>query len=96
MDTTQPLSSGQELGWGHVALAFSFILFDALISRTFGLELGSSLIVAAIRCILQLSLVAVILQRVFETDRVWAVVGIACEYAALMLAMSGSYVCTSG
>ncbi|KAI0090974.1 hypothetical protein BDY19DRAFT_932756 [Irpex rosettiformis] len=77
MDATEPIALGQELGWSNVALAFSFILFNALISRTCGLELGNSLIVAAVRCILQLSLVAVILQRVFETDNAWAVAGIA-------------------
>ena len=91
MDTAQPdvyTPPGQELGWPNVALAFTFILFDALISRIFGLELGNSLVVAAVRCIVQLSLVAVILQRVFETDSAWAVAGIACEYRS-----SGSCCC---
>ncbi|KAI0695365.1 UPF0014-domain-containing protein [Cytidiella melzeri] len=78
MDANEPTIATGELGWENLVLAFSFIVLDAIISRIFGLELGNSLIVAAIRCIVQLSLVAVVLQQVFETDNPWAVAGIAC------------------
>lgn len=68
-----------QLGWGNVVLAFSFILFNALVSQTFGLGVSTSLVTAAVRCVVQLSLVAIVLQKVFETNNPWGVAGIACE-----------------
>ncbi|KAL4246435.1 UPF0014 family protein [Abortiporus biennis] len=65
------------LTWSNVGLAFSFILFDAIVSRTYGLGVGSSLVTAAVRCVVQLSLVALVLQKVFEANNPWAVAGIA-------------------
>ncbi|KAI0337041.1 UPF0014-domain-containing protein [Trametopsis cervina] len=73
-DTGTP---SKELNWENVGLAFSFIVFDAVFSRIFGLGIGNSLITAAVRCVVQLSLVALILQKVFETNSPWAVAGIA-------------------
>ena len=57
-----------DLDWGNVGLAFSFILFDGVLSTVFGLGVGSGLLTAAIRCVVQLSVVALILQKVFETQ----------------------------
>lgn len=68
------------LTWGNVGLAFSFILFDAVVSFVAGLGVGSSLVTAAVRCVLQLSVVALVLQKVFETNNPFAVAGIACEF----------------
>ncbi|KAI0950884.1 hypothetical protein AcW1_008072 [Taiwanofungus camphoratus] len=65
------------LTWGNVGLAFSFILFDAVVSFVAGLGVGSSLVTAAVRCVLQLSVVALVLQKVFETNNPFAVAGIA-------------------
>ncbi|OJT07360.1 UPF0014 membrane protein [Trametes pubescens] len=73
-----PGDPSTHLNWGNVGLAFSFILLDGLLSTTFGLGVGSSLITAAVRCIVQLSVVALILQKVFETNNPWAVAGMAC------------------
>ncbi|KAG2087814.1 uncharacterized protein F5147DRAFT_727477 [Suillus discolor] len=65
------------LDWGNVGLGFSFIIFNALISTSLQLGVGSSLLSAAIRCVVQLGLVAMVLQKVFETNNPWAVGGIA-------------------
>ncbi|RDB29228.1 hypothetical protein Hypma_014890 [Hypsizygus marmoreus] len=65
------------LGWEHVALGFSFILFDVVVSRFFGLGIGHSLLVSAMRCVLQLAVVAILLQQVFATENPFAVAGIA-------------------
>ena len=70
--------SSTHLTWGNVGLAFSFILLDGVLSTTFGLGVGSSLLTAAVRCVVQLSVVALILQKVFETNNPWAVAGMAC------------------
>lgn len=69
-----------ELGWTNVGLAFSFILFDVVVSKFFGLGIGGSLFTAAVRCVLQLAVVAILLQKVFETENPWAVAGIASEF----------------
>jgi len=78
MDNEAPGNERTDLDWLNVALAFSFILFNAIVSTAFGLHIGSSLITAAVRCIVQLAVVALLLKRVFETDNAWAVAGIAC------------------
>ena len=70
--------SATHLTWGNVGLTFSFILLDGVLSTTFGLGVGSSLLTAAVRCVVQLSVVALILQKVFETNNSWAVAGMAC------------------
>ena len=71
--------SSISLSYGHVGLAFSFILFDALVSFFFGLEIGNSLVIAAVRSVLQLAAVATLLQNVFEANNPWVVAGITCE-----------------
>ena len=77
-----PGAPTRDLTWDNVGLAFSFIILDAVVSRTFSLGVGTSLVTAAIRCVLQLSLVALVLQKVFETNDPVAVAGIACTYLA--------------
>ena len=67
------------LEWTNVGLGFSFILFNAVISSSLQLGVGTSLLSAAIRCVVQLAAVALVLQKVFETNNPWAVAGIACE-----------------
>lgn len=69
----------QELSWANVGLAFLFIVFDVVLSRFYGLGVGNSLTTAAIRCVIQLSAVAAVLQSVFKAENVWAVAGIAGE-----------------
>lgn len=81
MDVAQP--DGTHLTFNNIGLAFSFILFDALVSTTLGLGVGSSLVTASVRCVVQLSLVALILQKVFEANNPWAVAGIACAFLCL-------------
>lgn len=73
------------LTYAQVGLAFSFICFDALVSFGFGLGIGSSLITAAVRCVLQLAVVATLLQKVFEADNPWAVAGIAGEFKRIAI-----------
>ena len=72
-----PNSPTTQLTWENVGLAFSFIVFDAVVSKSFGLGVGTSLVTAAVRCVVQLSLVALVLQKVFETNNPWGVAGIA-------------------
>lgn len=72
-----PTEESTHLTWANVALGFSFIFLDAVVSTSFNLGVGNSLISAAIRCIVQLAIVGLLLQRVFEANNPWAVAGIA-------------------
>ncbi|PSR78110.1 hypothetical protein PHLCEN_2v7574 [Hermanssonia centrifuga] len=78
-----PGEPSKDLSWENVGLAFSFIILDAVVSRALGLGVGTSLVTSGLRCVVQLSLVALILQKVFETNNPWAVAGIACEHLAI-------------
>lgn len=79
MDDPSSPDSDTHLTYANVGLAFSFILFDALVSFCFGLGIGGSLVTAAVRCVLQLAAVGTLLQKIFEADNPWAVAAIACE-----------------
>ncbi|KZS92532.1 UPF0014-domain-containing protein [Sistotremastrum niveocremeum HHB9708] len=72
-----PGQSNTHLTWTNVAIGGTFIVFDAVVSLVFGLGVGSSLVTAAIRCVLQLSVMALLLGSIFSTGSPWAVAGIA-------------------
>jgi len=67
------------LTWTNVAVGLTFILFDVGVSTVLRLGIGISLLVAALRCIGQLALVATVLQSVFEHKNPLSVAGIACK-----------------
>ncbi|KAF9463943.1 UPF0014-domain-containing protein [Collybia nuda] len=73
----EPGRSNVVLEWSNVGLAFLFVSFNILLSNTFGLGLGRLVLVSALRCALQLAVVAVLLHRIFATDNPWVVAGIA-------------------
>lgn len=77
MDTTPP-GAPTNLTWANVGLGFAFILFNAFISTTLHLGVGSALVTSALRCVVQLATMGLVLQRLFETNNPWAVAGIAC------------------
>lgn len=81
MDTTPP-GDQTNLSWVNVGLGLAFILFNALISTTLNLGVGSALVTSAFRCIVQLAIMGLVLQRVFETNNPWAVGAIACTFSA--------------
>lgn len=76
MDTTPAQSTN--LTWANVGLSLAFILFNAFVSTTLHLGVGRSLVTSAVRCIVQLALMGLVLQRIFETNNPWAVGAIAC------------------
>lgn len=67
------------LSWVNVGLGFLFIVFDAVLSASLGLGIGGSLLVAATRCVVQLSIMGLVLDKVFASQNIWGVVGIAGE-----------------
>lgn len=66
------------LTWTNIGVGLLFLLLDAFLSWYFALGLSTSLLVAAARCVVQLTVMGFVLQRVFETDSPWAVAGITC------------------
>jgi hypothetical protein len=78
---TMILTESPTLSWVNVGLGFLFILFDAVLSATLGLGIGGSLVVAATRCVIQLSIMGLVLDKVFASQNIWGVVGIAREYS---------------
>ncbi|KAI7900359.1 UPF0014 family [Cokeromyces recurvatus] len=55
------------LSWVNVAIASSFILINGGISVVLGLKLEKTLIIAALRCLIQLTIMGFILEDVFKT-----------------------------
>lgn len=73
---TQP-GDANDLTWVNVGIGFLFVLFDALLSTVLGLGIGRGLVVAACRCIIQLTVMSKVLGTVFESNNIFAVIGIA-------------------
>jgi len=72
-------ASSSNLSWLNVGIGLLFIIFDAVLSFALNLGIGGSLLVAAVRCVLQLTVMGLILDKVFASNNVWGVVGIARE-----------------
>ncbi|KAI0306206.1 hypothetical protein B0F90DRAFT_1697057 [Multifurca ochricompacta] len=72
-----PSSSNPDLGWSHVGFGLTFVALNAVLSHVLQLHIGTSLVIGALRCVVQLTLVATVLQRVFAAESIWAVAGIA-------------------
>ncbi|KAI9246611.1 UPF0014 family [Sporodiniella umbellata] len=75
-----------ELTWVNVAIASSFILVNGGISVLLGLKLEKSLIIAAVRCLVQLTIMGYILEDVFKTKHPSLVMLMSC-----ILILLGAY-----
>lgn len=71
-----PAADNTELGWGNVLIALAFVLLNSAISGVLKIGVGTSLMIGAIRCMVQLTLVALVLEPVFAAENKWAVAGI--------------------
>ncbi|KAI8976193.1 hypothetical protein BDB01DRAFT_358246 [Pilobolus umbonatus] len=74
-DSIQPM-----LTWWNVAGASVFVVIAAGVSVMFGMKLELSLIVSAIRCVVQLSLMGLVLTDVLAT-----------EHMSLVILLSGTF-----
>lgn len=72
-----PATPIPDLQWSHVFFSLAFVGVNSLISWTFHLHVGAELVVAAARCMFQLTLVATVLRQVFAAKNSIAVAGIA-------------------
>jgi len=85
MDPAPP-GSTTHLGWTNVGIGFAFILADVFLSVVLGVQVGSSLFTAAVRCVLQLSVMGLVLQSVFEAKH-----GLAVTAISLLLVCLGTF-----
>ncbi|CEI96599.1 hypothetical protein RMCBS344292_10756 [Rhizopus microsporus] len=63
-----------DLSWWNVAEASAFVFIAALISLIFGIKLEFSLILSGIRCVIQLSLMGLILDDVLRTKHMSVII----------------------
>lgn len=84
MDDGSSPGSETHLTWSSIAFASSFIASSVVVSFVFGLRLGTSLVMAAARCVVQLALLALVLKTVYEANNPWLVAGIACTLSDMM------------
>jgi ABC-type iron transport system FetAB permease component len=73
------ISRSPTLSWTNVLIGLLFIAFDSILSLILGLGIGGSLVVASLRCVLQLTVMGLVLDKAFASQNVWSVVGIARE-----------------
>ncbi|KAI8062158.1 UPF0014 family [Gongronella butleri] len=74
------------LPWYDVLVAATFIVVAASISFSLGLKLESQLIVASIRCVVQLTLMGLLLEDVFRINNMWLVL-----FVTMVFIFLGSY-----
>ncbi|ORZ08360.1 UPF0014 family [Absidia repens] len=74
------------LSWWHVLESSSFVMVAAFVSFSFGLQLELSLIIASVRCVVQLSMMGYVLDDVFHANNVWIVM-----LMTLVLILLGAY-----
>lgn len=67
------------LTWSNVALALSFVAFDTVLSSVYRLGISGSLISAASRCVIQLSVMALVLDSIFQTKSPYGIAALARE-----------------
>ena len=71
--------------WSQVTVAFSLVAFNSAISYVLQLDIGASLVIAALRCITQLPIVTFILRYIFVVESMWAVARLARKLPTVLL-----------
>ncbi len=74
------------LSWSQVILGFSFVEFNSVVLawQMLRLDIGVSLAIAALRCMVQLTVVTVFLRYMFPVRGVWAVMKITRTFLMLL------------
>ncbi|KAJ2233571.1 hypothetical protein H4R99_008208 [Coemansia sp. RSA 1722] len=65
---TDPEAPDAPLTWYNVGVASLMLVFNIALSSWFGLGLSTSLVVAAVRCVVQLTLLGFVLKQIFLTE----------------------------
>ncbi|KAG0203852.1 hypothetical protein BGX28_004022 [Mortierella sp. GBA30] len=75
-----------ELQWYHVAIASTLILVNGILSIVLGLRLEKPLFISAVRCIIQLTIMGMVLQNIFDAKSPILII-----LMALLLIFLGAY-----
>ncbi|KAJ2825605.1 hypothetical protein FBU31_003673 [Coemansia sp. 'formosensis'] len=70
-----PSAPDAPLTWANVGIAGLLLIVNIAVSMWFGLGLSVSLLVSALRCVVQLSLLGLILRQIFETANPFYIFG---------------------
>ncbi|KAL2915102.1 hypothetical protein HK105_205426 [Polyrhizophydium stewartii] len=76
-------TGARDLGWENVGIASLLLLVNGALSLYFGLGLETSIAVAAVRCVVQLSILGYVLKPVFEMDSPLLVLAMALALAII-------------
>lgn len=87
----EPTKGSADLDWSNVGLGLAFVGANALVSYLLGLGVGTALVTAALRCVVQLSGMALVLRAIFATESPWAVAGLAGLLNVLGTIETGEY-----
>jgi hypothetical protein len=71
--------------WSQVTFAFALVAFNSAISQVLQLDVGASLVIAALRCMAQLIIVTFVLRHVFAVESMWAVARLARKFPTGLL-----------
>jgi ABC-type iron transport system FetAB permease component len=69
----------------QVTVAFSLVAFNSAISQVLQLDVGASLVIAAFRCMAQLTVVTFVLRYAFAVESMWAVARLARRFPTVLL-----------
>ena len=69
----------------QVTVAFALVAFNSAISQVLQLGVGATLIIAALRCIAQLTIVSFVLRYVSAVESMWAVARLARRFPTVFL-----------
>jgi ABC-type iron transport system FetAB permease component len=71
--------------WSQVNIAFALVAINSAISQVLELDVGASLVIAALRCMAQLFIVTFVLRYVLVIESMWAVARLARRFPTLLL-----------
>ena len=69
-----------DLSLSQITTAFALVAFNSAISQVLQLDIGASLVIAALRCMAQLIAVTFVLRYVFAVETMWSVARLACRF----------------
>ncbi|RKP04967.1 UPF0014 family, partial [Thamnocephalis sphaerospora] len=71
------------LEWRHVLAGSTFVFFSMATSYAFGLQIEWPLFIASARCVVQLTVMGLVLENILNTDNVFLVLAMGCVFVVL-------------
>ena len=71
-----PTTAVLDLTWLHISILLAFVAFNTAISKMLHLHVGTQFLITTIRCTIQLTVAASVLQYLFTTKNTLVIAGI--------------------